>query len=105
MALTDNPFTYGTQDWYAAREFLKGKSREEVYRALFPMVGKQKPFIISDNINGTRKAKPSSFPFISGITSPTARAAPVEVGMMFAAAERARRRSEWGASRMRWSLV
>ncbi len=32
-------------------------------------------------------------------------AAPVVVGMMFSAAARARRRSECGKSRMRWSLV
>ena len=34
-----------------------------------------------------------------------ARAAPVEVGMMFSAAARARRRSSCGRSRMRWSFV
>ena len=32
-------------------------------------------------------------------------AAPVVVGMTFCAAARARRRSLWGTSRMRWSLV
>jgi len=32
---------------------------------------------------GTRKAIPVSFPFSSGITFPTALAAPVEAGMMF----------------------
>ena len=36
---------------------------------------------------------PFSFPFSSGITSPIARAAPVEAGTMFSAAERMRRRS------------
>jgi hypothetical protein len=39
------------------------------------------------------------------MTSPIARAAPVEVGMIDRAAARARRRSLWGRSRMRWSLV
>jgi hypothetical protein len=48
---------------------------------------------------------PSSLPFIAGITSPIARAAPVEVGMIETAAERARRRSLCGASRSRWSPV
>ena len=32
---------------------------------------------------GTRNARPVSFPATSGITSPTALAAPVDVGMMF----------------------
>uniref|UniRef100_A0A8C0MY72 Uncharacterized protein n=1 Tax=Canis lupus familiaris TaxID=9615 RepID=A0A8C0MY72_CANLF len=35
---------------------------------------------------GTRKAMPVSFPFSSGMTLPTALAAPVEAGMMFWAA-------------------
>ena len=42
---------------------------------------------------GTRRAKPLSLPSSSGITFPTARAAPVVVGMMFIAAARARRGS------------
>ena len=42
---------------------------------------------------GTRIAIPSSFPFSSGITSPIARAAPVEAGTMLSAAARMRRRS------------
>src|SRR6185369_1170943 len=50
-------------------------------------------------------AKPSSFPAISGITSLSALAAPVEVGIMLMAAARARRRSLWGKSRMTWSFV
>src|SRR6266540_1052352 len=54
---------------------------------------------------GTRTAKPCSFPSSSGITSPIAFAAPVEVGTRFAAAARARRRSLCGASASRWSLV
>ena len=54
---------------------------------------------------GTRSAMPSSFPFRAGMTSPIARAAPVEVGMIDSAAARARRRSLWGRSRMRWSFV
>uniref|UniRef100_A0A673TN26 Uncharacterized protein n=1 Tax=Suricata suricatta TaxID=37032 RepID=A0A673TN26_SURSU len=37
---------------------------------------------------GTRKAMPVSFPFSSGMTLPTALAAPVEAGMMFWAAPR-----------------
>ncbi|PAV69294.1 hypothetical protein WR25_17278 [Diploscapter pachys] len=44
---------------------------------------------------GTRIAEPSSLPFSSGSTSPTARAAPVVVGIMLIAAARARRRSGW----------
>jgi hypothetical protein len=39
---------------------------------------------------GTRIAVPSSLPLSSGITSPTARAAPVEVGIIDTAAARAR---------------
>ena len=44
---------------------------------------------------GTRIAEPSSLPFNSGSTSPTARAAPVVVGIIDMAAARARRLSEW----------
>src|SRR6188768_1386810 len=54
---------------------------------------------------GTRMAMPSSLPFSSGITSPTAEAAPVVVGMMESAAARARRRSLCGRSSSCWSLV
>src|SRR5206468_4050094 len=42
---------------------------------------------------GTRIAIPSSLPFNSGITSPIARAAPVDAGTMLFGAERLRRRS------------
>src|SRR5258706_618051 len=42
---------------------------------------------------GTRMAKPSSFPFNSRSTRPTAAAAPVLVGIIDMVAERARRRS------------
>ena len=42
---------------------------------------------------GTRTAMPSSLPLSSGITIPTAFAAPVVVGICDMAAERARRRS------------
>merc|ERR1719247_2801155 len=42
---------------------------------------------------GTRKAMPVSLPFMSGITLPTAFAAPVEDGMMFADAQRPPRQS------------
>src|SRR5438046_10007023 len=44
-------------------------------------------------IVGTRIAKPSSLPFNSGRTRPTAAAAPVLVGIMLIVAERARLRS------------
>ena len=54
---------------------------------------------------GTRMAMPLSLPFIGGYTRATAWAAPVEVGTIFTAAARARRRSRWLASRMRWSPV
>src|ERR1035437_6256972 len=54
---------------------------------------------------GTRMAKPSSLPALSGITSLRALAAPVEVGIMLSAAARARRRSLFGVSGMTWSLV
>ena len=47
---------------------------------------------------GTRIDMPSSLPLSSGITSPIARAAPVEVGMIESAAARARRRSLCGMS-------
>src|SRR3990170_4812992 len=42
---------------------------------------------------GTRTAKPSSLPFSSGSTSPTAAAAPVLVGIWDWVADRARRKS------------
>merc|ERR1719199_2120796 len=42
---------------------------------------------------GTRKAIPVSLPFNSGITFPTALAAPVDEGMMFAEAQRPPRQS------------
>ncbi len=48
---------------------------------------------------------PSSFPASFGRTLPTARAAPVVVGMMFSAAARLRRRSLCGTSASRWSFV
>ena len=48
---------------------------------------------------------PSTFPCRSGMTSPIARAAPVEVGIRLIAAARARRKSLWGRSRICWSLV
>ena len=44
---------------------------------------------------GTRRAIPVSFPSTAGKTLPTARAAPVDVGMMLMAAARERRGSEW----------
>src|ERR1019366_8957357 len=49
---------------------------------------------------GTRIAKPSSLPAVSGITSLRALAAPVELGIMLRAAARARRRSLWVVSRI-----
>ena len=54
---------------------------------------------------GTRIAMPSSLPFSSGSTSPTAIAAPVVVGMIDSAAARARRRSLCGRSSSCWSFV
>ena len=48
---------------------------------------------------------PSTLPWSSGITSPIAFAAPVEVGMRLIAAARARRRSLCGKSRITWSFV
>ena len=54
---------------------------------------------------GTRIANPSHLPFKSGMTKPMAAAAPVLVGIMFKAAARARRKSECGRSRVRWSFV
>jgi hypothetical protein len=56
-------------------------------------------------IVGTRTAKPSSLPFSSGSTSPTAAAAPVLVGIIDCVAERARRRSLWNTSVSTWSFV
>jgi hypothetical protein len=49
--------------------------------------------VIDPSGTGTRKARPSSLPASSGITSDVAFAAPVLEGMMFAAAARIRRRS------------
>ncbi len=54
---------------------------------------------------GTRIEMPSSLPFSSGITSPTADAAPVVVGMIESAAARARRKSLCGRSSSCWSFV
>ena len=54
---------------------------------------------------GTLAAIPCRRPASSGSTTPTALAAPVEVGMMFSAAARLRRQSECGTSARRWSLV
>ena len=54
---------------------------------------------------GTRIAIPSSFPFSSGMTSETALAAPVVVGIIDTPAARARRRSLCGRSRIFWSFV
>uniref|UniRef100_F7IM79 Uncharacterized protein n=1 Tax=Callithrix jacchus TaxID=9483 RepID=F7IM79_CALJA len=55
---------------------------------------------------GTRKAMPVSFPFSSGMTLPTALAAPVEVGMMFWRAPRPSRHSfPEGPSTVFWVAV
>lgn len=54
---------------------------------------------------GTRIERPFNFPFNSGITSPIAFAAPVEVGIIDNAAARALRRSLWLTSNRFWSLV
>lgn len=54
---------------------------------------------------GTRIAMPFSFPFSSGKTSPTADAAPVVVGIIDKAAERALLKSLCGASSSLWSEV
>ena len=54
---------------------------------------------------GTLEAIPSNFPFKCGNTFPTALAAPVEVGMIFSAAALLLRKSEWGTSANRWSLI
>ncbi len=47
---------------------------------------------------GTRMAKPVNLPANSGITKPTASAAPVLVGIIDWVAERARRKSVWNKS-------
>ena len=54
---------------------------------------------------GMRMAVPSSLPFSSGSTRPTALAAPVEVGMAETAAARARCRSLCSVSTVFWSPV
>jgi hypothetical protein len=54
---------------------------------------------------GTRTAKPSSLPFSSGSTRPTAAAAPVLAGIIDMVAERARRKSLWNTSVSTWSFV
>merc|ERR1712023_558176 len=57
---------------------------------------------------GTRNAMPVSLPFISGMTLPTALAAPVEEGMMFAEAQRPPRQSfppRLGPSTVSWVAV
>ena len=59
------------------------------------------------SIVGTRTDWPSSLPLSAGITSASALAAPVDEGIMFIAAARARRRSplRCGMSRTAWSFV
>src|SRR4029077_11257040 len=54
---------------------------------------------------GARRLNAPNLPFRSGITSASALAAPVVVGMMFWPAARARRGSLWATSRIRWSFV
>ena len=54
---------------------------------------------------GTRRLIPVNLPLSSGNTSPTALAAPVEVGMILSAAARERCASECNWSETRWSLV
>ena len=54
---------------------------------------------------GARTDTPSTLPFSSGMTTPIALAAPVDVGMRLIAAARARRRSLCGRSRICWSFV
>ncbi len=54
---------------------------------------------------GTRTAMPSSLPSSCGSTWPTARAAPVVVGIVFSPAARERRMSLWAQSARRWSFV
>ena len=54
---------------------------------------------------GTLIAVPSNFPDYSGITSPTAFAAPVEVGIIDKAAALALLKSGWKVSRTLWSPV
>merc|ERR1711979_184789 len=57
---------------------------------------------------GTRKAIPVSFPFTSGITFPTAFAAPVDDGMMFCEAQGQPRQSlppREGPSTVNWVAV
>ena len=54
---------------------------------------------------GTRKAMPVNLPLSSGMTRPTALAAPVDEGTMFWAAARASRRSLAAVSTVRWELV
>ena len=66
---------------------------------------RQERSTIDPSGTGTRIAMPSSLPASLGRTLPTARAAPVVVGMMFSAAARLRRRSLCGTSASRWSFV
>ena len=54
---------------------------------------------------GARTETPSTLPLSSGMTTPIAFAAPVEVGIRLIAAARARRRSLCGRSRICWSFV
>ena len=54
---------------------------------------------------GTRTARPSNLPLSSGKTSPTAFAAPVDVGIIDIAAALALLKSLCGRSSMRWSFV
>src|ERR1035441_10304753 len=55
--------------------------------------------------SGTLMERPSSFPFISGMISEIALAAPVVVGIIDRPAARALLRSLWGSSWIFWSFV
>src|SRR5690606_18051869 len=90
-----------TSGWsvYSSTPFI-GPSAAALSAALSSSFDVSRPGVKARSISetfgvGTRTEEPSSLPFNSGSTRPTARAAPVVVGIMFIAPARARRRSEW----------
>lgn len=57
MSHSLNPFRKGTQLHAISEMLLAGSTREDIFRRIYPQIGTE-PFIWSDNVNGSRVAKP-----------------------------------------------